>query len=136
MRQLCLFPGMSKSGLYHYFNNKTELFIYCGELLFSNKVVYKVDPDKNEQDNLTNWIKNYVAHFLDEIKLLIVFKRDNSIDEEIKSDIINKALKSSSKSIGKITGKEDNSSLLNQIFGALLMSGFTNNNIDYQQFII
>jgi AcrR family transcriptional regulator len=136
MRKLCQLLGMSKSGLYHYFANKTELFIYCGELLFSNPVVYEMGLDKNKQDNLISWIKNFENHYLDEIKLLIDFKSDSSIDEEIKSNIINKALKSSSKSLGKITGKEDNSSLLNQIYGALLISSITNNSINYSQFKI
>jgi AcrR family transcriptional regulator len=76
-REIARELGMSKSGLYHYFSSKEELFAYCGQSIFQTQLsLESLEESPDLARALLGYVGKIEALFRQELALIAEFAQE------------------------------------------------------------
>jgi AcrR family transcriptional regulator len=76
-REIARELGMSKSGLYHYFSSKEELFAYCGQSIFQTQLsLESLEESPDLAGALLGYVGKIEALFRQELALIAEFAQE------------------------------------------------------------
>ncbi len=110
---------LSKSGLYHYFKNKKELFEFCGAIILSGDLsVLSISDDPVEP--LLLLTQKWSVFFREELRLLIDFNQYITSEGD-RLDRMKPIFENVQHSIEQLIGVDKSYIVLTMILGELLM---------------
>ena len=131
-REIARELGMSKSGLYHYFSGKEELFSFCGTI-FLNQLTPDLSPgpeavnsDESPAAMLIELARALSPEYLAELRLIIDYADCFSDKSELKQ-----FLESLEQQMVPVTGEKNFPAALRLILGDLLVKALTDENDDW-----
>lgn len=117
--------NLSKSGLYHYFNNKRELFEYCGSLILSGDMSELSSSTSDDPvEILLSLAQKWSSFFREELRLLIDFNQYVASEGD-SHDRIKPLFEFIQNSIEQLVGEEKSYMVLTLILGELLLRSLT-----------
>lgn len=120
--------NISKSGLYHYFTDKKELFHFCGQLILqSGESILQADPDSTPLKAIMSIRDKWIVDFGDELRLLMDYKK--YIDSDL--DIIFKEMENL---LTELVGLKRSRSLLLLIIGELTLGAIVSEKDQREKF--
>lgn len=112
---------LSKSGLYHYFKDKEELFEFCGALILSEDMsVLTLSSSDDPLEPLLLLTKKWSGFFREELRLLIDFNKYIASGDD-STDRMKPLFDYVHQSIEQLIGTEKSYIVLTMILGELLM---------------
>ncbi len=139
MRSIAKELGISKSGLYHYFPTKKQLFLACTEIVtefdeVKTSLISNIPKNATIEERvhvLFEFMQKIEPGFPDELSLLVEYLRDRS-----STDIANDKSRQLARDtylnlISNIVGEKDATPVLCLVLGTLLMRFFDGSTTDY-----
>lgn len=124
--------GMSKSGLYHYFSGKEELFSFCGTIFLGQMVpdLNSGQPQKDlpadPSELLLGFARALQPDYLAELRLILDYADCFREKSELK-----KFLAGLEEQLSPVAGREEFPAALRLILGDLLVKALTDENDDW-----
>lgn len=112
--------GMSKTGLYHYFSNKEELFLYCGSLILEETAAALIPDGSSAVQRCLGFARRLGDEFEAEMFLLLDYRR-NTVGREEDGNPLKACLELYERALAEVTGPDRALSVLRLILGELLI---------------
>ena len=135
-RNIAIKLGFSKSGLYHYFKNKKELFEFCGKMMLSQDLAdIRLNKYEDKVEPILELTKQWSEIFGDELRLLLDFNQYITTEPD-QENLIKPVFDEVQNSLEQLVGPDKSYIVLTMILGELLIRSLTTSHSDWTLFEI